>query len=145
MQNHFFISPRLNHVNLYYLKDKILDNNSLADKYEALAMISKNTNNFNFDQVLQQIIEKMGILLENQKNQVFFEDMKHLVLFHGTKKHIQTLIRTMKQAKAKGEVINFNFEDALYELLEQEKFHQDKENRLLTNTNQKMYPHRTQS
>jgi hypothetical protein len=48
------LSPRTGrHINIFYLKDKIVESNTLHEKFEAFSILMREGNNSNFEQMLR--------------------------------------------------------------------------------------------
>jgi hypothetical protein len=73
--NPFLNSPKNDHVNLFYLKDKILDNHTMHEKYEALSIVFQQTKHAHFEHMLKQLIHKLTTLMDNVKYTCIVNDI----------------------------------------------------------------------
>jgi hypothetical protein len=81
------------HVNLFYLKDKVLDNfHSLHERYEALSQLKLNRANRNFDKSLDHILRDVFTEKGKQLPLALLLDVCQLIVETGKLYHLKQLL-----------------------------------------------------
>ena len=61
--NHMMKHGGIEYINIFYLKDKVLENKVLHERFEALTVLFKQTKNHNFDSMIRQLIDRLPLLV----------------------------------------------------------------------------------
>ena len=75
----FLFSPKSQTVNIYYLKDKIIEGKILHEKYEALSFMIQQYHHPYFEAMMKQFLEKLFFVLDSFKFETLLLDVVHFI------------------------------------------------------------------
>ncbi|CDW72568.1 leucine rich repeat family protein [Stylonychia lemnae] len=92
------LSPRAGrHINIFYLKDKIIDNKNIHEKFEALSILYKETKHQNYDAMLRQLIDRLPLLTVTTQFRCVVDEIVKLISSRGSVQSIDQAIKAFEK------------------------------------------------
>jgi hypothetical protein len=51
-------------INIFYLRDKVLEHKTLHERFEALSILSKQKHHYSFLHMIKQLIDRLNLIIE---------------------------------------------------------------------------------
>lgn len=88
------------HINIFYLRDKLVEHRVLHERFEAASFLVKQKRNPNFEQMLRQLVDRIPLVIEGDPQYLsILEEIIKLFMNQESLMLIEMLIGKLKQLK----------------------------------------------
>lgn len=88
------------HINIFYLRDKILEHRVLHERFEALAVLQKQRSHSSFDQMLRQMIDRLPLVIDGDPHYFpVIDEIVKLIQSYGNLSIVDHAITKLKSCR----------------------------------------------